>query len=130
MIRTLLFVLCLTGTGGLACPMPPDALPLRTADTGSILSGYIEMETPPLSAPFALQITFCDPAKSVEQVAFDAIMPAHQHGMNFDVDVIRTGDASFSVSNVVFHMPGLWELQIVADLDGQTRALSAKVLLE
>ena len=83
-----------------------------------------------MSAPFTIEIAFCDLTERARALEFDAIMPAHQHGMNFDVDVAEMADNRFDVSNVVFHMQGLWELRIDVEVDGQAYAYTAEVLLE
>ncbi|MEM7044117.1 MAG: hypothetical protein AAF543_15005 [Pseudomonadota bacterium] len=129
MIRLAVVSLFLVGSEVLACPMPPGAIPLASKAHGAPL-GYARMDTPPLSAPFKIEITFCDLAKGAKALEFDAIMPAHKHGMNFDVDVAEMADKRFEVSNVVFHMQGLWEIRIDVELDGQTHAYTAEVMLE
>ena len=45
-------------------------------------------------------------------VAVDAMMPAHGHGMNNAAAVVRTGPGRFRVDGLMFHMPGLWRLRI------------------
>jgi len=129
MIRLAVVSLFLAGSEALACPMPPSAIPLASRAHGAPL-GYAQMDTPPLSAPFKIEIALCDLTEGAKALAFDAIMPAHQHGMNFDVDVAEMADNRFEVSNVVFHMQGLWELRIDVEVDGQTHAYTAEVLLE
>ena len=129
MIRLAVVSLFLVGSEVLACPMPSSAIPLASEAQGAP-SGYARMDTPPLSAPFKIEITFCDLAEVAKALEFDAVMPAHQHGMNFNVDVAKMADNRFEVSNVVFHMPGLWELRIDVEVDDQTHAYTAEMLLE
>lgn len=112
-----------------ACPMPPDAIPLASEEDYAP-AAYAQMDTPSLSAPFALNITFCDPAENVGSLTFDALMPVHRHGMNFTVDVSKFADNLFEVSNVVFHMPGLWEIRVEADVEGEKHTYSAEVVLK
>lgn len=129
MIRLAVASLFLVGPGALACPMPPSAIPLASKASDAP-PGYARMDRPPLSAPFTIEIAFCDLAEGAKALAFDAIMPAHQHGMNFNVDVAEIADNRFDVLNVVFHMQGLWEIRIDVELDGQAYAYTAEVLLE
>ncbi len=68
----------------------------------------------PLSQPFSLQVTVCDQAQ-INGLRVDAIMPAHQHGMNYTTDVTRMGDRAFAVDGMVFHMPGMWQLRVDVD---------------
>ena len=57
-------------------------------------------------------------------------MPAHHHGMNFDVDVNQIAKGDFEFSNVLFHMPGVWEIQIAAEIDGAVHKYRTLVELE
>ncbi|WP_270727824.1 hypothetical protein [Shimia sp. Alg240-R146] len=113
-------------SSALACPTPPDATQL-IPEADHAPAAYAEMNTPPLSAPFAMLVTFCDPAQKIEALMFDALMPAHRHGMNFTVDVSKIADNRFEVSNIVFHMPGLWELQFGAEFAGRAYTYIAEV---
>ena len=115
-------------SGAVACPMPPDATQLVSGSEDAPLA-YAQMDTPPLSEPFAMTITFCDVGRQVEALTFDALMPAHRHGMNFHVDVDNASDNRFEVRNIVFHMPGLWEIKVEAEAFGQSYGYSAEVLL-
>jgi hypothetical protein len=51
-----------------------------------------------------------DGGKVALQLAFDARMPEHGHGMNREAEVSSEGGGTFAVSNLLLHMPGLWEL--------------------
>jgi hypothetical protein len=128
-IRLAVVSLFLLGSGALACPMPPGAIPLASKASDAP-PGYARMDRPPLSAPFKIEIAFCDLTEGAKVLAFDAIMPAHKHGMNFNVDVAEMAENRFDVSNVVFHMHGLWEIRIDLELDGQAYDYTAEVLLE
>lgn len=129
MIRIAVLTSFVLSTGALACPAPPDAIRLASEEDHAPLA-YVEMADPPLSAPFAMTVTFCDPDQQVEAVMFDAHMPAHRHGMNFAVDVDKMADNRFEVSNIVFHMPGLWELRIKAETARQDYNYTADVSLK
>lgn len=119
----------LAASSALACPGPGDLA--LTAETPGAPPAYARMSTPPLSAPFRIEIGFCDlEDERAEGLAFDAVMPAHQHGMNFRVDVAPLGENRFDISNVVFHMPGLWEIRVEVEIDGARMAYSAEVALE
>ena len=116
-------------SGALACPMPPDAIPM-TPEVDHAPLAYAQMDAPPLSAPFAMNITVCDAAQQTSVLTFDALMPAHGHGMNFTVDVNKVAENKFEVSNVVFHMPGVWELRVKAEVAGQNYTYTAEVHLK
>ena len=128
MIFRTIAVFFATASPGLACTdISPDVIPLRS-ELDNAPAAYAEMGSPPVSAPFTLKVVVCD--RQVSDLAFDALMPAHQHGMNFDAEVAKSGATEFTVSNVVFHMPGLWELQIEAVTDHNSHNYTAKVELE
>lgn len=74
----------------------------------------IELEEIRLSNPFSLIVEVCEPVL-VRELTIDATMPAHKHGMNYTPNVVATGDRIFQVDGMLFHMPGLWELQIKLD---------------
>lgn len=64
----------------------------------------------PVSAPFSVLLTFCDLGNRLpEQVAVDATMPAHRHGMNYRPVVTKVAPGNFRIDGLLFHMPGEWE---------------------
>jgi hypothetical protein len=64
-----------------------------------------------LAQPFSVRIQVCD-GVIVEDVSVFAIMPAHQHGMNYSPSVVDLGEGVFRVDGMLFHMPGEWEIQM------------------
>ena len=88
-------------------------LALTALDDGAPVA-YVTDLIPPVSAPFDLELTLCSGIAA--NVSFDAIMPAHQHGMNYTVEARQVGRSVFELPDVVFHMPGLWELQFSVTL--------------
>ena len=126
MIRAVIPAGFALASGALACPLQTGAISL-VSETDTAPSAYVEIDTPPLSEPFAMTITFCDPTLDPAALAFDAVMPAHRHGMNYTVDVNRFQENRFEVSNVVFHMVGLWEIQIEAEFAGKIYTYKAEI---
>ena len=57
-----------------------------------------------------VEVTRTDGAAGQLELAVDARMPEHGHGMNREPLVRSEGAGEFLVSNLLFHMPGLWEL--------------------
>jgi hypothetical protein len=53
-------------------------------------------------------------------LAFDAVMPDHNHGMNTLPEVSETGPGAFDVEGLLFHMPGDWEIRIDVSREGET----------
>lgn len=129
MIRAASAALWLSAAGALACQMPQTGRPLSAVTPDAPLA-YAVIDTPPVSAPFVLTLAFCSLTQGATSLDFDAVMPAHQHGMNFSVDVTQTAKDRFEVSNIVFHMPGLWQIRVDAELDGKTHTYTTEVTLE
>lgn len=76
----------------------------------------------PLNGLFRLRVTVRDrsgrPIPGVD-LAVSAAMPEHQHGMTLEPRVRQTGEGSFEVEGMLFHMPGRWWVQL--DLQGATQ---------
>jgi hypothetical protein len=64
------------------------------------------------------------------QVAVDAAMPAHRHGMNTSPKVIANADGSFTVKGMLLHMSGDWELYFDITRGGITERAQLAVTLE
>ena len=69
------------------------------------------LEDMKLAQPFSVQIKVCDHV-DVIKLDVDAIMPAHQHGLNYTPTIIDVGDGVFRVDGMLFHMPGIWEIRV------------------
>ena len=73
----------------------------------------------PLSAPFTISFKVCSPQpEAALSVDFDATMPAHKHGMNYQPEIVEIEGRFFEVNNLIFHMPGLWKIEITVFDDG------------
>lgn len=61
---------------------------------------------------FELDIALCPKAvgKKVGQLSIDAIMPKHQHGMNYQAGISARPNQQLHAEGLLFHMPGLWAL--------------------
>ncbi len=80
----------------------------------------IKPGTIPVSAPFQVEITVCDrPARFPTRVTLDAVMPLHQHGMNYKPNVRKLASGRYLADGLLFHMPGLWRFEVAAYLDGR-----------
>ena len=69
------------------------------------------LEPVTVSKPFALDLTICGNNAPLS-VEADAWMPRHKHGMNYAPVVTPQGGGKYAVSNMVFHMPGLWQVRV------------------
>jgi len=86
-----------------------------TMDTPWDLHIQFNPEIAPLNVPFDTIVTICSQQKlSPTRVTVDATMPAHKHGMNYEPKTKRIGDNRYEVKNLLFHMPGVWRLEITA----------------
>ncbi len=57
-----------------------------------------------------LRVTVPPTAAAVRLVAASAFMPAHGHGT--DATVVPGDDGAYHADNIVFFMPGRWELRL------------------
>jgi hypothetical protein len=109
----------------------PDAPGLRRVESNAGTYAVTIETVPadvPLNAPFDLRITVAarDGSSTADlAVEVDARMPEHFHGMSTAPKVTRAADGSFKAEGLLFHMPGLWELDV--DLARGPRAERAQV---
>jgi hypothetical protein len=61
---------------------------------------------------FAAEVVACRAPGSepVGQIALDATMPAHGHGMNYRPKVEPAGAGRYRFTGLMLHMPGTWRL--------------------
>lgn len=121
-MKTLAFLMSLLwSTAALACPTGDSwqAMALASPDqVAGDLTGYANVQGSRLSQPFDMEVTFCgDHAQDIIRLDVQAVMPAHQHGMNYDPIVAQIGEGQFEVTGMVFHMPGHWQIQVTAYTD-------------
>lgn len=67
----------------------------------------------PMNEPFTLDVVVQHEGNGDAEnlnLAVDAAMPDHQHGMNTQPRVLKRGGGRFTVEGMLFHMPGHWEL--------------------
>ncbi|WP_170363799.1 hypothetical protein [Ruegeria arenilitoris] len=57
-------------------------------------------------------------------------MPAHRHGLNYVPEVSALGDGMFRVDDLLFHMPGLWELQADVHIGGRSLSYTSEITLK
>ena len=66
----------------------------------------------------------------VDEIAVDGRMPAHRHGMNRVPSIEKNADGTFTVSGMLFHMPGDWEIYIDITRAGVTERAQTALTLE
>ena len=83
----------------------------------SKLQVFATLDPITVSKPFGLQIFLCDETGAQVigaglNVEVEGWMPRHKHGMNYRASVTATAPGTYSISNMVFHMPGLWQVRV------------------
>jgi len=69
-----------------------------------------------VGAHFTVEIAACTKSGGEpKNVAIDAQMPEHRHGMNYRPEVKRIGPGRWRAEGLMFHMPGKWQLVFVLD---------------
>lgn len=95
-----------------ACPEGEAAIKMQS-DQALGLEAVLNLADPPLSQPFELEVQFCGDL-TPDRIDVDAIMPAHQHGMNYVPNIEKLDAGVFAVEGMLFHMPGVWQVQVAA----------------
>ncbi len=111
--RLSICMLCSAANVALACDETGQVMTSKIPDAPLAV---ISIEPPPLSQPFSFVITVCTD-KPVTDVTVDATMPAHQHGMNYEPRATTSAGNTLQIDDMVFHMPGLWEIELNAVID-------------
>ncbi len=81
----------------------------------------------PVAQPFEAQVWICDEA-TPRGLSVTALMPAHQHGMNYRPTITAETDGTFTAAGMVFHMPGLWRVDVTADTDHGIARFSTELM--
>lgn len=110
-------VLSSGGTYFVLISPPPDQLPLNELFSMNVrvLNGA---DRTPITAASGVQLTV------------DAAMPAHHHGMNTKPKVSANADGSFTVSGMMLHMAGQWDLYFDMTRNGVTERAQVSINLE
>tara|TARA_R110002110_G_scaffold249872_5_gene466057 strand:+ start:729 stop:1070 length:342 start_codon:yes stop_codon:yes gene_type:complete len=74
--------------------------------------------------PFEMEICI-DPVPDDVRLTVDAIMPAHGHGMNYEVEVREIEPGQYVAEGFILHMPGLWRFRFIQRADGVEAAFSS-----
>ena len=88
----------------------------------------LQQDGAPLNAAFSAIITLCAFNQAPgTKISFDAPMPAHKHGMNYEPDIVMVSDYVFEVNNLLFHMPGIWQLEVTMFENGSPHRFTYNV---
>lgn len=75
----------------------------------------------PLNRPFEVEVSICvAEGASIETFKLNAIMPAHQHGMNYQPVISQSDPHGFIADGLVFHMAGLWRITVSGQVAGES----------
>lgn len=108
--------------GALACP-DGDGWQEMTAEMPDSGKAVIRLpdDKVPLNLPFEIEVSVCPiNGAQVERFTLNAVMPAHQHGMNYQPIILQSGDGNFVADGLVFHMPGIWRITVSGLAAGET----------
>jgi hypothetical protein len=85
---------------------------LESNDGTFVLRYSSEPETIPWGERFSIDVSVAraDGEPLQATLAVDARMPDHGHGMNREPKLERLNGSSWRVTNLLFHMPGYWEV--------------------
>jgi hypothetical protein len=123
-----------TGTAPAAASQPADGRTITSSD-GAYRVTYRTQPLPiPMNEPFTLDVRISSadgtPLGGDVALEVDAVMPEHGHGMNVEPKTIRETGGRFTVTNLLFHMPGRWELHLDITREGVTSRAQDEIMLE
>lgn len=128
---TVLAGLCLLSLPAFAsaCPFGNSATEIRN---DGVSLEYLSIGQIMVSEPFALEIcvTRNGMAEPGAELAVEAVMPAHGHGMNYAPEVIELAPGHFAAEGMLFHMPGEWEIRFRYRSGGEAVVLTGTVELK
>ena len=109
-------LLCGVSTASFGCPVP-DGWQSMVADGDNQGVAAVELlaDAIVLAEPFQISIMACRvDMPPPDRIVFDATMPAHRHGMNYQPRIMDVGDGVYQIDGLLFHMPGTWQISLSA----------------
>lgn len=81
---------------------------------------------------FAMDIVVCAKpgAPAPQGLHVDAVMPEHNHGMNYKPGVIALGKGRYNADGLMMHMPGRWEFVFDVQTGGASERVTASLTLK
>lgn len=125
MIRWIFWYLASCGAA-VACEVTGRLMEAESRDAPNV---YTSIGDIPLAQPFSILLTVCTD-RVISELGVDAIMPAHRHGLNYTPRITALGNGVFRVDEMLFHMPGQWELQVDVNFDGQSASYISSIALK
>ena len=99
-----------TPAAAAACPADGEGFRrLKTADAE--IAYRFEPAEPKVGQFLAMEVVACRaPGAAPVEIAIDATMPAHGHGMNYRPAAVRAGAGHYRFTGLMLHMPGTWHI--------------------
>jgi hypothetical protein len=115
------FVICVFAEAlafvGKSCEIPENWIAMETEDDSENRAIFdLDASAISIGQPFSFNVSLCGDEKGKpDRLTANAIMPAHQHGMNYIPTVSYLKEANnFEVEGFLFHMPGVWEITVAS----------------
>ncbi|MEP0072262.1 MAG: hypothetical protein ABJE79_06130 [Marinomonas sp.] len=122
------FLLFISSQYSLACSLPENGYITLTDKDVSIAIRWSKDLT--VGQPFELQVLSCKGEQPFTgDVSASAIMPAHNHGMNYRPSFVLEKPGQYKGSGFLFHMFGVWRLRLSFVSDGQKYHFEHDVIL-
>ena len=111
----------------MACEMPHSYDLSLTHDSGYEVAITVNPGLD-VARQLTLDLSVCKSGRPFDgTLQVDANMPAHGHGMNFTPEVSSHSNGRFSADGFMFHMPGVWQIQVELYEEGSKTRLSQEV---
>ncbi|MCV2403625.1 hypothetical protein OFY17_12155 [Marinomonas sp. C2222] len=118
-LRAVLWLLSLVVTNTvMACTLPAGS-DINRQEGEFLISVQFDKQPLELGALHSIQAIICYASGQAYtgEIKADAIMPAHNHGMNYQPSFTMTSPGHYTGTGFVFHMPGLWRLRLTLQSD-------------
>lgn len=85
-----------------------------------------------VSKHFAMDIVVCAKpgAPAPQGLRLDAVMPEHNHGMNYKPGVVALGKGRYNADGLMLHMPGRWDFVFDVQTGGASERVTASLALK
>ena len=80
------------------------------SDTGLSAKAYIQGSSIPFNSLFSMNVVLNNDSTPQELIDFEAVMPAHNHGMVLKSKITRMGPREWRIDGLKMHMKGKWTL--------------------
>ena len=131
-VAAVLVLFAQTGTAQASCAPGAARIQMKGPEATSIkvLLDLVPKEIS-VSSPFAVRVTTCaEGASPIKNLTIDATMPRHRHGMNYLPVLKKTGSGSYTASGMLFHMPGLWRIEVAVSAGGKRQRFFHEIEVE